>query len=106
MRQLKRWKCAICGEEIIEGQVFTFYRKGPAHWECLESELAGVVYKDIDLAALIRLDHFLHEGIVLAKQLEYMAKGDETKTKIREIRKLLEAAAAKLINDITSRLHD
>jgi hypothetical protein len=71
MRQLKRWKCAVCGEEIIEGQLFTFYSKGSVHWECLERELAAKLYKDVDTAALLRLDRFLHEGIVLAKQLEY-----------------------------------
>jgi Uncharacterized protein conserved in archaea len=100
MRQLKRWKCAVCGEEIIEGQVFTFYSKGPVHWECLERELADRIYKDVDTAALLRLDHYLHEGIVLAKQLEHLATG-EARKRIEEVRKQLEALAARLTNEIT-----
>lgn len=105
MRQFKRWKCAVCGEEVVEGQLFTFYSKGPAHWECLEREIAPAVYRDVDAAALLRLDKFLHEGIVLAKQLEHVAQSEETKAKIREIRKQLEAAAARLINDVMSKIH-
>ncbi|AFA38107.1 Uncharacterized protein conserved in archaea [Pyrobaculum oguniense TE7] len=104
MRQLKKWKCAVCGEDIIEGQVFTFYAKGPVHWECLEKELSGKVYKDADSAALLRLDHFLHEGIVLAKELEYLAQGEAAKERIREVRKQLEVLAAKLTNELTSKL--
>ena len=101
MRQLKRWKCAVCGEEIIEGQLFTFYSKGPVHWECLERELAAKLYKDVDAAALLRLDRFLHEGIVLAKQLEYLAQNEETKKMIEEVRKQLEVLAAKLTKEVT-----
>ncbi len=104
MRQLKRWKCAVCGEEIIEGQLFTFYSKGPVHWECLEKEMAARVYKDVDLAALIRLDHYLHEGIVLAKQLEYMTQSEEVRKRIEEIRRQLEVLAAKLTNEITAKI--
>ncbi|MEZ0319285.1 MAG: DUF2175 family protein [Pyrobaculum sp.] len=103
MRQLKRWKCVICGEDIIEGQVFTFYAKGPVHWECLEKELAPKIYKDVNAAALLRLDHYLHEGIVLAKELEYLATSDEVKIRITEIRKQLEALAARLTNEITGK---
>ncbi len=102
MRQLKKWRCAVCGEEVVEGQVFTFYAKGPVHWECLEKELAGRLYKDVDAAALLRLDHYLHEGIVLAKQLEYLAQGEKARERIREIRKQLETLAAKLTNEITT----
>jgi hypothetical protein len=102
MRQLKRWKCAVCGEEIIEGQLFTFYAKGSVHWECLERELAAKLYKDVDTAALLRLDRFLHEGIVLAKQLEYMAQSEEARKKIEEVRKQLEVLAAKLTKEITN----
>ncbi len=104
MRQLKRWKCAVCGEETIEGQLFTFYSKGPVHWECLEKEMAARVYKDVDLAALIRLDHYLHEGIVLAKQLEYMTQSEEVRKRIEEIRRQLEVLAAKLTNEITAKI--
>jgi Uncharacterized protein conserved in archaea len=104
MRQLKRWKCAVCGEEIIEGQLFTFYSKGPVHWECLEREMVAKVYKDVDLAALLRLDHYLHEGIVLAKQLEYMTQSEEVKKRIEEIRRQLEVLAAKLTNEITAKI--
>jgi hypothetical protein len=101
MRQLKRWKCVACGEEIIEGQLFTFYSKGSVHWECLERELAAKLYKDVDTAALLRLDRFLHEGIVLAKQLEYLAQNEETKKMIEEVRKQLEVLAAKLTKEVT-----
>lgn len=104
MRQLKRWKCAACGEEIIEGQLFTFYSKGPVHWECLEKEMATMVYKDVDLAALLRLDHYLHEGIVLAKQLEYLAQSGEVRKRIEEIRRQLEVLAAKLTNEVTAKI--
>ena len=104
MRQLKRWKCAACGEEIIEGQLFTFYSKGPVHWECLEKEMANTVYKDVDLAALLRLDHYLHEGIVLAKQLEYLAQSGEVRKRIEEIRRQLEVLAAKLTNEVTAKI--
>jgi hypothetical protein len=104
MRQLKRWKCAACGEEIIEGQLFTFYSKGPVHWECLEKEMAATVYKDVDLAALLRLDHYLHEGIVLAKQLEYLAQSGEVRKRIEEIRRQLEVLAAKLTNEVTAKI--
>ena len=104
MRQLKRWKCAACGEEIIEGQLFTFFSKGPIHWECLEREMVAKVYKDVDLAALLRLDHYLHEGIVLAKQLEYMTQSEEVKKRIEEIRRQLEVLAAKLTNEITAKI--
>jgi len=104
MRQLKRWKCAVCSEEIIEGQLFTFYSKGPVHWECLEKEMAARVYKDTDLAALVRLDHYLHEGIVLAKQLEYMTQSEEVRKRIEEIRRQLEVLAAKLTNEITAKV--
>ncbi len=99
MRQLKKWKCAQCGGEIIEGQIFTFYSKGAIHWECLERELADKLYKDVDLAALLRIDRHIHEGIVLAKQMEHIAS-DRVRSRIVEIRKQLEALAAKLTNEI------
>jgi hypothetical protein len=104
MRQLKRWKCTACGEEVIEGQLFTFYSKGPIHWECLEKEMATTVYKDVDLAALLRMDHYLHEGIVLAKQLEYLAQSGEVRKRIEEIRRQLEVLAAKLTNEVTAKI--
>lgn len=104
MRQLKRWKCAACGEEILEGQVFTFYKKGPVHWECLEKEVAPGLYKDVDKAALLRLDHYLHQGIVIVKELEYLAQSEEVRSKIAEVRKQLEVMAAKLTNELTANL--
>jgi len=101
--QRKRWKCVGCGDDIIEGQLFTFYSKGPVHWECLEKELAQRLYKDVDLAALLRLDHYIHEGIVLAKELEHLAQSEAAKSRIAEVRKQLEALAARLTNEITSK---
>ncbi|MFN3804972.1 MAG: DUF2175 domain-containing protein [Pyrobaculum sp.] len=101
MRQFKKWTCVNCGGEIIEGQLFTFYSRGPAHWECFEKELSGRLYKDVELAALLRLDHYLHGGIVLAKQLEHLVEREEVRNKIVEIRKQLEAMAARLTGEIS-----
>lgn len=86
---------------MIEGQLFTFYNKGVIHWECLERELADKLYKDVDLAALLRINHYIHDGIVLTKQMEYIVS-DKVKSRIIEIRKQLETLAAKLTNEITS----
>jgi hypothetical protein len=66
--------------------------------------MATRVYKDVDLAALLRLDHYLHEGIVLAKQLEYLAQSGEVRKRIEEIRRQLEVLAAKLTNEVTAKI--
>ncbi|ACB39750.1 DUF2175 domain-containing protein [Pyrobaculum neutrophilum] len=99
----KRWRCAICGDEIVEGQLFTFYSKGAVHWECWEREISPKVYRDVDLAAILRLDHYLHVGIVLSKELEHLAQGEEARRKITEVRKQLEALAAKLTAEVASK---
>lgn len=101
MRQLKKWTCVHCGGEIVEGQLFTFYKRGPAHWECFEKELSDRLYRDVELAALLKLDHYLHEGIVLAKQLEYLLEREEVRNKVVEIRKQLEQLAARLTGEIS-----
>nr|WP_053240489.1 DUF2175 domain-containing protein [Pyrobaculum islandicum] len=98
----KHWKCVICGNDIIEGQLFTFYSKGPVHWECWEREIAPKIYRDVDLAVLLRLDHYIHEDIVSLKELEQIAQNEETKKEILEIRRQLEATAAKLTNKIAT----
>jgi len=57
----------------------------------------------VDLAALLRLDHYIHEGIVLAKELEHLVQSEAAKSRIAEVRKQLEALAARLTNEITSK---
>lgn len=89
----------------MEGQVFTFVRKGPVHWECLERELAGQAYRDADLAALLQFDRVVHEAIVAAKFAEYVAQGEEARRQIAEARRQLEALAAKLTAYIAGKVN-
>ncbi|MFN7105329.1 MAG: DUF2175 family protein, partial [Pyrobaculum sp.] len=68
---------------------------------CFEKELSDRLYRDVELAALLKLDHYLHEGIVLAKQLEYLLEREEVRNKVVEIRKQLEQLAARLTGEIS-----
>jgi len=61
---LKKWSCFVCGEDVIEGQKFTFLRDKAVHLHCLESHLVDKLSGDADK---------LHKALVLIRALDISA---------------------------------
>lgn len=95
MADLKKWKCVICGQDVIEGQRFIYIPgKGYAHIECYyESirEKAGP-----DHVALMDANEVLAYAIVRLKEAARLAKSDNVREEITLARRKIEGLAARL----------
>ncbi len=97
-----KWKCTLCGEEIVEGQRFTFLSGiGAAHNECL---MSTILSKNLnrDMVALLDANEVLLYAIVRFKEAEKTAETIEVKSVLAEIRKDIEKLAGKISNAITT----
>ncbi len=72
----KKWTCALCGDEIIEGQRFTLLPgRGYAHIECIHELVAEKYRQGVpqDLLALLDVEELLSYAIIRLKQAERTA---------------------------------
>ncbi len=100
MGNLSRWKCFHCGDDVIEGQRFTFIPgKGPIHVECLNEILLGKPTRN--RVALAEANEALLYVIVRLKSAERMASDTELKQYIASIRKEIEKQASTIANKLS-----
>ena len=98
--KLNKWKCYICGEDVIEGQKFTFTKDGAVHIHCLEKHLTKKHKQDpeklLKIERLIRALDLSSSGIVGYKQLK-LAEDDEKQRKFYEKLQIEEEKISTLI---------
>jgi len=108
VREWMRWRCHICGFDVIEGQRFGYLPgKGFIHIECLYDKLKELFPDGIpeDVLAAVEAEEIASYGIIRIKQVEYMV-GDEYRDEVVRIRKKFEGASAdagKLIHKLLER---
>lgn len=96
MPRLKKWKCIICGEDLIEGQRFGYVPgKGYAHLECFYEKISQHNL-DRDTVALMDANEVLLYSIVRLKEAARIAKSGELKEEINSIRRRLEGLVEEL----------
>lgn len=91
----RKWRCYICGDEVVEGQRFTVTSKGFVHLECLYSKIAEKGLSNDAVAYMDALE-VLNYAITRFKEAELVASSAEVKAALQETRRLLEAEAAKV----------
>ena len=91
----RKWKCYICGDEVVEGQRFTVTSKGFVHLECLYRRIAEKGL-DNDTVAYMDALEVLNYAITRFKEAELVATGSEARAALQETRRILEAEAAKI----------
>lgn len=97
-----KWKCGLCGEEIVEGQRFTFLGGlGAVHHECLAATVSGGNLSR-DMVALLDANEVLLYAIIRFKEAEKIAETGEVKSIIAEARRDVEKLAGKISNAITA----
>ena len=91
-----KWKCALCGEDVIEGQRFFYIPgKGYAHAECVYEEITGSkLFRD--KIALMDANEILAYTIVRLKEATRIAESSKVKDELVSARKKIEGLAAKL----------
>ncbi len=101
----QRWRCIVCGEEVVEGQRFLWVpRRGFAHLECVLGLAADRgVSLDPDTLALLLASEAVSYAIVRLKDAERLA-GEASGLLVVEQRKRLEGAAAALEKALVERL--
>lgn len=93
----KRWKCILCGDDVIEGQRFIFVpRKGFAHLECVISRAAAAGAIDRDIAALLDSVEAVSYAIVRLKGSQRAVNDGKLYDEIDQARKKVEGIAARL----------
>ena len=93
----KRWKCVLCGDDVIEGQRFVFIpRRGFAHLECVSSRVTASGALDAEVAALLDAVEVVSYAIVRLKTAERAAPGGRVSREVGEARKKIEGLAARL----------
>jgi len=91
------WKCAICGEPVIEGQRFVLIPgKGYAHIECLAAKAASEGRLSGDALAYYLASEALSYAIVRLKEAERVAGSDEAARRIESVRHRVEDLAGEL----------
>ena len=93
---LRRWKCVLCGDDVIEGQRFTVLRDGFVHLECLYSEIARRGRLDGDILALMDILAALNYLIVRVKEALRMASDEKLRDMLNAVRIDAEKHAAQL----------
>ncbi len=93
---LQKWKCVLCGEDVIEGQRFFYIPgKGYAHAECVYERLSSKKYNR-DVIALMDANEVLAYAIVRLKEAGRMAHDKDVVEEITMARKKVEGLAARL----------
>lgn len=96
MARLKKWKCAICGEDLIEGQRFAYLPgRGYAHIECLYQRIAETGL-DRDTVALMDANEVLVYAIVRLKEAARIAASEKVSSEIASVRRSIEGLAERL----------
>ena len=96
MRGLRKWKCPLCGQDIIEGQRFFFVPgKGYVHIECYY-ERVKASSAERDVMALMDANEVLTYAIVRLKEAGRIAASDELREEILSARRRVEELAERL----------
>ena len=96
MRDLKKWKCQICGQDLIEGQRFVYVPgKGYVHIECFYEEVSRKGL-DRDIVALMDANEVLTYAIVRLKEAARIAGSKEIVEEIVKARHVIESLAEEL----------
>ena len=102
----KKWQCAICGGEVVEGQRFTFIPgKGAVHVECLNTYALGKAKDKVKTAALLDANEVLLYAITRLKEAAKLLEG-EAKEAVDEARKAVEKSAGKLANILAKEIEE
>ncbi|MEM1968101.1 MAG: DUF2175 family protein [Acidilobaceae archaeon] len=92
---MRRWNCGLCGQDVVEGQRFTFIGSiGAVHVECLLESYTRQLDKR-DLIALLDANEVLLYAIVRFKEAERIASG-EVKSILSEARREIEKIAGRI----------
>ncbi|MCE4628321.1 MAG: DUF2175 domain-containing protein [Desulfurococcales archaeon] len=95
MVELKKWKCILCGQDVIEGQRFIYVPgKGYAHIECAYERAKDKLSPDV--VALMDANEVLAYAIVRLKEAARIAESEQVKSEIVGARYKIEGMAAKL----------
>ncbi|MET1128562.1 MAG: DUF2175 family protein [Thermoproteota archaeon] len=93
----RKWKCILCGDDVIEGQRFVFVpRRGFAHLECVSSRVAASGVLDAEVAALLDAVEAVSYAIVRLKTAERAVPEGSVSREVGEVRKKIEGLAARL----------
>ena len=96
MGNLSKWKCFHCGNDVIEGQRFTFIPgKGAIHVECLNELILKSPSRDV--VAIADANEILLYTIIRLKEAERVAETPEVKDRITRIRKEIERLAGDVV---------
>ncbi len=93
---LRKWKCVLCGEDVIEGQRFTVLRNGFVHLECLYEKLVREDRVSPDIIALMDVLEALNYLIVRVKEAKRMAASEDLRDLLDAVRVDAEKHAAQL----------
>jgi len=92
----RKWQCALCGGDVVEGQRFTFLPgKGAVHVECLNAYVLKAASDKMKAAALLDANEALLYAIIRLKEAEKLLEG-EAREAVEEARKAVEKSAGKL----------
>ena len=93
---LGKWKCVLCGDDVIEGQRFFYIPgRGYAHAECVYERLADKGYSR-EAVALMDANEVLAYAIVRLKEAARIAGKGSVADEITSVRKEVEGLAARL----------
>ena len=93
---LRKWRCVLCGDEVVEGQRFTVLRDGFVHLECLYAEIASRGRLDPDTLALMDIVEALNYLIVRVKEALRLARDQRIRDMLDAVRVDAEKHAAQL----------
>ena len=93
---LRKWRCVLCGDEVVEGQRFTVLRDGFVHLECLYEKLVREGRVNPDIVALMDAIEALNYLIVRVKEAKRLAESEELRNLLDAVRVDAEKHAAQL----------
>jgi hypothetical protein len=101
----RKWRCVLCGEEVVEGQRFIYIPgRGYAHVECVAGLIAEKGLLTGDVAALHAASEALSYAIVRLKEAARLASSGEAVEAIVEARRRVEDIAAMVERVLADRL--
>ncbi len=95
---LRKWKCVLCGEDVIEGQRFTVLKDGFVHLECLYERIVSEGKMSPDVLALMDAIEALNYLIVRLKEAQRMARSADVRNLLDSIRVEVEKSTAQASN--------
>ncbi len=102
----KKWKCILCGEDVVEGQRFIWVpQRGYAHIECVKARLAASGRLDQDVVALLDASEAVSYAIVRLKAAARLASRGVAEF-ISEHRRRLEGVAAAVEKRLVEKLEE